>query len=485
MVKSEGLIRRVTTIAAGLLLAALLAVLVLLWGERPAEAAFPPGLNGSIAFVSERDSTGWDPDSRNEEIYVMNADGSHQTRLTVNQDPTWSAGRDLLPSFAPDGRRVTFTSRRAFLPERPEGGVDEIYVMDARDADQDGNGDNLQRITGDPPHNFQSVFSPDGEHIGFVRNEANPGSSILDNEIYMMNANGTNQIRLTDNTVLDSLPAFSPDGQRIAFTSMRDGNREIHVMNAAPESEDNKPVNLTKNSATDTYANFSPDGKQIVFSSDRGARRNVFDIYVMNADGTGIPVNLTKDPEANDDYPAFSPDGKQIVFSSDRASGEPGEPKVRNERDIWVMASDGSGTPTRLTDSPGDDYRPDWGRHTYDFSGFFRPVDNPGAGPEYVVNVVNAGRAIPVKFSLAGYQGMGVLSEKTPPYSVQIPRPTGADPDVIEAKVDENFGELSYDQSADRYTFVWKTRKDWTGQYRELVITLADGTEHTALFQFK
>jgi Tol biopolymer transport system component len=436
MVKSEGLIRRGTTIAAGLLLAALLVVLVLLWGARPAEAAFPPGLNGSIAFVSERDSTGWDPDSRNEEIYVMNADGSHQTRLTVNQDPTWSAGRDLLPSFAPDGRRVTFTSRRAFLPERPEGGVDEIYVMDARDADQDGNGDNLQRITGDPPHNFQSVFSPDGEHIGFVRNEANPGSSILDNEIYMMNANGTNQIRLTDNTVLDSLPAFSPDGQRIAFTSMRDGNREIHVMNAAPESEDNKPVNLTKNSATDTYANFSPDGKQ-------------------------------------------------IVFSSDRASGEPGEPKVRNERDIWVMASDGSGTPTRLTDSPGDDYRPDWGRHTYDFSGFFRPVDNPGAGPEYVVNVVNAGRAIPVKFSLAGYQGMGVLSEKTPPYSVQIPRPTGADPDVIEAKVDENFGELSYDQSADRYTFVWKTRKDWTGQYRELVITLADGTEHTALFQFK
>jgi hypothetical protein len=149
------------------------------------------------------------------------------------------------------------------------------------------------------------------------------------------------------------------------------------------------------------------------------------------------------------------------------------------------MASDGSGTPTRLTNSPGDDYRPDWGRHTYDFSGFFRPVDNPGAGPEYVVNVVNAGRAIPVKFSLAGYQGMGVLSEKTPPYSVQIPRPTGADPDVIEAKVDENFGELSYDQSADHYTLVWKTRKDWTGQYRELVITLADGTEHTALFQFK
>jgi hypothetical protein len=49
MVKSDGL-RRVATTAAGLLLAALLAVLVL-WGARPAEAAFP-GANGKIAFVS-------------------------------------------------------------------------------------------------------------------------------------------------------------------------------------------------------------------------------------------------------------------------------------------------------------------------------------------------------------------------------------------------------------------------------------------------
>lgn len=401
-------------------------VLSLVTAAVPAQAAFPPGQNGSIAFVSERDSIGWDPDSRNEEIYVMSADGSHETRLTVNQGPTWSAGRDLLPSFAPDGSRVTFTSRRAFLG-RPEGGVDEIYVMDAQDTDQDGNGDNLQRITGDPPHNFQSVFSPSGEHIAFVRNEDNPGSSIVDNEIYIMNANGTNQIRLTDNTVLDSLPAFSPDGQRIAFTSMREGNREIYVMEAAPEGEDNKPVNLTKNSATDTYANFSPDGKQIVFSSDRA---------------TGVP-------------------------------------KVRNERDIWVMTSDGSGTPTQLTDSRGDDYRPDWGRDTYEFSGFFKPVDNPEA-----INVVNAGRAIPVKFSLSGDQGLDIFPAGYPA-SQQIPEVPGAEPDAIEQTVTAGNSNLSYDQLTDQYTYVWKTEKSWAGQNRELIVKLDDGTTHTAMFQFK
>jgi hypothetical protein len=41
----------------------------------------------------------------------------------------------------------------------------------------------------------------------------------------------------------------------------------------------------------------------------------------------------------------------------------------------------------------------------YRWSGFFRPVDNPT-----VWNVVKAGSAVPVKFSLAGFQGMDILS---------------------------------------------------------------------------
>src|SRR3990170_8751258 len=55
------------------LLAALLAVLAP--GPSPAESAFP-GANGKICFTSNRDG--------NDEIYVMNADGTNQTRLTNN-----------------------------------------------------------------------------------------------------------------------------------------------------------------------------------------------------------------------------------------------------------------------------------------------------------------------------------------------------------------------------------------------------------------
>src|SRR6266550_3870165 len=51
-------------------------------------------------------------------------------------------------------------------------------------------------------------------------------------EIYVMNADGTGVTRLTDNPAADGDPAWSPDGTRLAFTSARDGNNEIYVMNA-------------------------------------------------------------------------------------------------------------------------------------------------------------------------------------------------------------------------------------------------------------
>ena len=78
-----------------------------------AQAAFP-GTNGKIAFESNRDG--------NEEIYVMNADGTNQTNLTNN------AARDYVPAWSPDGSKIAFGSTR--------DGNDEIYVMNADGSGQ-------------------------------------------------------------------------------------------------------------------------------------------------------------------------------------------------------------------------------------------------------------------------------------------------------------------------------------------------------------
>src|ERR1700694_2379111 len=65
--------------------------------HQEASAAFP-GNNGKIVFSSTRDG--------NYQIYVMNTDGSGQTRLTTN------AARDSAPTWSPNGTKIAFTSDR-------------------------------------------------------------------------------------------------------------------------------------------------------------------------------------------------------------------------------------------------------------------------------------------------------------------------------------------------------------------------------------
>lgn len=85
---------------------------------------------------------------------------------------------------------------------------------------------------------------------------------------------------------------------RIAFSSDRDGNAEVYVMNADGTGQ----TNLTNNSAWDSRPAWSPDGTRIAFVSDRDGNREV---YVMNADGSG-QTRLTDNPAA-DGSPAWSP----------------------------------------------------------------------------------------------------------------------------------------------------------------------------------
>src|SRR4029077_7283177 len=97
-----------------------------------------------IAFMSNRD--GGDI-----EIYVMNVDGSQQTRLTN------APGRDAHPSWSPDGKNIYFQSPR-------DGGMPQIYVMKA-----DGSGQ--RRLTHNAGFTGVPLASPDGRRIVFMVNE--------------------------------------------------------------------------------------------------------------------------------------------------------------------------------------------------------------------------------------------------------------------------------------------------------------------------
>ncbi|HMC69580.1 MAG TPA: PxKF domain-containing protein, partial [Mycobacteriales bacterium] len=114
----------------------------------------------------------------------------------------------------------------------------------------------------------------------------------------------------------------------------------------------------------------------------------------------------------------------------------------------------------------------------YDFTGFFSPVANPPT-----VNAVNAGRAIPVKFSLSGNKGLNIFAADSP-FSTPYTCGNVSTVDVSQT-VDATANSINYDASSDQYNFVWKTDSSWVGQCRTLSVVLNDGSTHTALFKFR
>ncbi|MGB8983761.1 MAG: hypothetical protein WCC12_17965, partial [Anaerolineales bacterium] len=124
--------------------------------------------------------------------------------------------------------------------------------------------------------------------------------------LYTINYDGSSKKSLTTGT--SSIPSWSPNGDKIAFSSNRDGDWEIYVINADGMNE----TQITRNRVADDYPAWSPDGSQIVFSIWTNGS---WDIFIMNSDGSNVH-SLKNTKDITETYPQWSPDGKTIAFHS-------------------------------------------------------------------------------------------------------------------------------------------------------------------------
>jgi Tol biopolymer transport system component len=163
-----------------------------------------------IVFSSNRDADG------RSKLWVMNADGSSQRRLTdVHNAANPIFYGDTTPSWSPDGTKILFTGSRDFNGTRNCFSVNcsEIFVMNS-DGTNDG------AITNDPNRGgvFQNPrWSPDGTKIvtslqlGTINDVK--ASIDLGRAIIVMNADGSNSVNLsnrTDHAFFDVSPDWQP-----------------------------------------------------------------------------------------------------------------------------------------------------------------------------------------------------------------------------------------------------------------------------------
>ena len=286
-----------------------------------------PTLSGSgggiIAFTS-RENNEW-------QIYIVNDDSSGKRKVTVNVRGGYE------PNWSPDGTKIVYQYDGIWIADLASGEITRIP---------------LSRAANHLPNEYlvKPAWSPDGEWIAFLNENGTQG------DIYLIRPDGTDLRRLTKSNDIsrDGNLVWSPDGKQLAYSAYLNENIEIYVMDLedalqgaiASQQLTHSPA-FTRNLVT----SWSPDGSRLAFSSDRDGNT---EIYLMNVDGSNV-VRLTNNP-ASDTEPGWSPDDKLIAFSSDRDGNI----------EIYIMdvektlQSAGEANVRRLTIHPGDDTGPAW-----------------------------------------------------------------------------------------------------------------------------
>jgi Tol biopolymer transport system component len=281
-----------------------------------------------IVFSSNRDG--------NNEIYIMNADGSNQTNLTQNP------ADDHTPVVSPNGTQIAFVSNRT--------GNYQIYVI---------NTDGTQ-VTNLSRNNQQDGSRPSGGELWISYRKpllwTHDGKQIIfgasDDQFYTMDADGSNRQHLRDFRA--PFPEPSPDGKLVAFldntVKSEHGSGPVLVVENADGSSRHQ---FTDPSASNVLGfNWSPDSQQVAYPySGR--------ILISRADGSESRV-IWDAGQFGPDVPTWSLDGQFVAFHYLPNRGRDSREEGLEHKEIYVAPVDGSGACLLTSSLRYDDWNPSW-----------------------------------------------------------------------------------------------------------------------------
>jgi TolB protein len=247
-------------------------------------------------------------------------------------------GRTTCGFFMTDGKHVIYASTHLGadscppIPDRKKYGNKYIWPIyssfDIFKATLDGR--IVQRLTNTAGYDAEGTLSPDGKKMVFT--------SVRDGdlELYIMDLATLKVKRVTNHLGYDGGAWFSPDGKKLIWRAsspktpeeiaeykaflaenlVAPTNMEIWVANA----DGSNARQVSSFGQANWAPAYLPDSKRIIFASNQEYKRGFpFNLYTINEDGSNLQ-KVSRD-KGFDAFPMFSPDGKKIVFCSNRNNG--------------------------------------------------------------------------------------------------------------------------------------------------------------------
>ena len=224
------------------------------------------------------------------------------------------------PAWSPNGLAIAYTAWRPYMD------VIVSHIFEGR-LETPANG------TADA-QNWLPAWSPDSSQLAFTSNrDGQP-------EVYVINANGTGVRRLTNHPSIDTSPTWSPQGHQLAFVSDRSGAPQIYVVGVNGTGL----RRITFESHCDRPTWSPAPYNEIAYSSRTGPGHDIKVVDLATNEIRQLTFGL-----GTNESPSYSPNGRHIAFSSTRGTGN---------KQIWIVGRDGRGL-RRIT-ATGNNEMPSW-----------------------------------------------------------------------------------------------------------------------------